>query len=83
MQWSGACPPLPQMSSSEHRWNNHPTIDKLTAIEKEPRDLHRKVLKAVYIKVRGATLNCNDGYCMQKVYLPLLREDIHGQEACH
>ena len=43
---------------------------KIRVLDKEPRDLHRKVLEAGHIKLR-ATLNHNYGY-----YLPLLREDI-------
>ena len=62
---------------SGHRWNNNPIIDKIIVLDKELRDLYRKVLEAVHIKLRGATLNRNNGYDMPELYLPLLLEDIH------
>ena len=52
-------------------------MDKIKVLDKEPRDLHRKVLEAVNIKLRGPTLNL-----LSEMYLPLLREDIWG-EAYH
>ena len=59
-------------------------MDKIKVLDKEPRDLHRKVLDAVHIKLMGATLNHNDGYFLPELYLPLLREDIcRGGGACH
>ena len=53
---------------SRHRWNNNPIMDKIKVLDKEPRDLHGKVLEAVHIKLRGAIL--------LELYLPLLRADI-------
>ena len=44
-------------------------------IEKEPRDLHRKVLEAINIKVKGARHNRNDGVELPDTYLPLLKEE--------
>ena len=55
---------------SGHRWNNNPIIDKIKVLDKELRDLDRKIL-AVHIKLRGSTLNCNDRY-MTELYLLLL-----------
>ena len=40
-------------------------MDKIKSLDKELRDLHRKMLEAVHIKLRGATLNCNDGYFLR------------------
>ena len=37
---------------------NNPIIDKINVLHKEPRDIDRKVLEVVHIKLRGATLNC-------------------------
>ena len=62
-------------AQSGHRWNNNPIIDKIMVLDKDPRDLHRKVLEKVHMKLRGATLKINDGYDLLVLYLPLLRED--------
>ena len=61
---------------SGHRLNNSSIIDKIKVLENELRDLHRKVIEVVHIKLRGATLNRNDKYDLQELYMPLLREDI-------
>ena len=53
-----------------------PSYYKIRVPKKELRDLHRKVLEVVHIKLRCATLNCNDGYYLPELYLALLREDI-------
>ena len=42
---------------SGHKWNNNPIIDKIKVLDKEPRDLHRRVQEVVHIKLRRATLN--------------------------
>ena len=48
---------------SGHRWSNNPIIDKIKVLykDKELRDLYRKTLGSVNIKLRWATLHCNDG----------------------
>ena len=58
-------------------------MDKIKVQDKEPIDLYRKVLEPVHIKLRGATLNRNNGYYLLELYLPLLREGIQGGGACH
>ena len=51
--------------------SNH-LIYKITVLDRESRDLHRKVLKSIYVKLRGATLNYNDAYQLSDLYMPLL-----------
>ena len=63
---------------SGYRWNNKLIMDKMKVLDKEPTDLHRKVLEVVHIKLRVAILNCNAGYILLELYLPLLREDTPG-----
>ena len=52
---------------------------RIKVLEKDLGELQRKVLEAVYIKLRGATLNRNNRYFLLELYLPLLREDISGE----
>ena len=49
--------------------------DKIKIIAKEPRDQHRKLVEAIHIHLRKASLNRTDGYNLPDVYFPLLRED--------
>ena len=58
-----------------HVVHTPPLIEHIRIIEKEPRDLHRKVLEAINIKLKGAGLNRNDGIELPDVYLPLLKEE--------
>ena len=58
-----------------HVVHTPPLIDHIRIIEKEPRDLHRKVLEAINIKLKGARLNRTDGVELPDVYLPLLKEE--------
>ena len=51
-------------------------MDKMKVLDKEPRDLYRKVLDVVNVKLRGAALNRKGRYLLLELYLPLLREDI-------
>ena len=44
---------------SGHRMDSKPLIEKITVLDREPRDSHRKVLESIHIKLRGAILNCN------------------------
>ena len=57
--------------------DNKPLMDQITVVDQASKDSHRKVLKAihVYIKICGATLNCNDGYQLPDLYMLLLREE--------
>ena len=52
-----------------------PLIDKMKIMEKEPREKHRKVLEAINIQLKGASLNQNKGTDLPVVYLPLLKEE--------
>ena len=57
-------------------------MDNINVLYKGPRDLHRKVLKAILIKLKGATLNCKlDGYPARVV--PASAEEGHLGETCH
>ena len=63
-------------------------MDKIKVQDKEARDLHRKVLEALHIMLRGTTLNCSDVYLLPDLYLPLLGEDTgmggeRGRGSCH
>ena len=71
--------PSQHQEQSGHRLNNNPIIDKIKILDKELRDLHRKVLEAVHIKLRWATLSHNDGYNLPELYLTLLTENIWGE----
>ena len=44
-----------------HSMDNKPLMKHITVVYRESKDLHRKVLEAIHIKLRGATLNCNHG----------------------
>ena len=52
-----------------------PLIDHIKILEKEPRYMHRRVLEAINIKVKGASLNRNDGLELPDAYLPLLKRE--------
>ena len=54
-------------------------MDKIKVLNKEPRDLHRKVLETVHIKLMRATLKHNGGYLLPELYLSLLRDDTWGR----
>ena len=58
-----------------------PLMDQITVLDREPRNSHRKALESIHIKLRGATLNHNDGYQLPDVYMPLLREEARGLAA--
>ena len=53
-------------------------IEQITMLDREPRDLHRKVLESISIKLRGATLNRNDGYQLSDLYILLLHDEARG-----
>ena len=55
-----------------------PMMDKFKVLEREQRDTHRKVLEAIQIKIKGASMNRNEGYDLPDLYLPLLREEAQG-----
>lgn len=59
-----------------HRVNNiNPLEDKIKVIAKEPRDTHRKIVEAIQIHLKKATLNRTDGFKLPDVYFPILREE--------
>ena len=53
-----------------------PIIENIQVLEREPRNLHRKICESIHIKTSGATLNRSDGYELPNIYLPLLREEV-------
>ena len=59
-----------------HRVNNiTPLSEKIKIIAKEPRDYHRKIVEAIEIHLKKASLNRTDGYNLPDVYFPILREE--------
>ena len=52
-----------------------PLMDNIKIVEKEVRDKHRKVLEAINIKLKGASLNRHEGMELSGVYLSLLKEE--------
>ena len=65
---------------SGHGIDSKPLIDQITVLDPESRDSHRKVLEAIHIKLRGATLNLKDGYQLPDLYMPLLCEEAKEGE---
>ena len=64
-----------------HVVRSPPFIEHMKILEKESRDLHRKVLEAINIKVKGASLNRNEGVDLPDAYLPLLKEEgVEGDQ---
>ena len=53
-------------------------MDQITVVDQESRNSHRKVLKAIHIKLKRATLNHNDGYQLPDLYMLLLHEEAWG-----
>ena len=53
---------------SGHVVNHKPLCDKIKILDSEQRDRHRKVKEAIQIKLRGATLNRNDGHHLPDLY---------------
>ena len=49
--------------------------DKVTIIDKEPRDIHRKVKEAIAIRIKNPKLNRTDGWDLPHIYNPLLRTE--------
>ena len=47
-------------------------IEGVSVIDSEPRNMHRKTMEAIQIKLRGATLNRTGGYDLPDLYLLLL-----------
>ena len=60
---------------SGHVVNQQPISEKIKIIETEQRDRYRKVKESIHIKLRGASLNRNDGHHLPDLYLPLLRQE--------
>ena len=58
-------------------------LENIRILEKETREPHRKILEAINIKLKGATLNCNEGTELPDVYLPLLREEASAEGDRH
>ena len=59
--------------------DNKPLMDQISVVDRESRDLHTNMLKALHIKLIGATLNRNDGYQLPDLYTPLLHEEAMGE----
>ena len=57
-----------------HKVLSKPVIEGVSVIDREPRNMHRKVKEAIHIKLQGAT----GGYDLPDLYLPLLREETGG-----
>ncbi len=59
-----------------HRVNNtNPLTKKIKVIAKEPINRNRKIVEAIQIHLRKATLNRTDGYQLPDAYFPILREE--------
>ena len=58
-----------------HVVQTKPFLDHMKIIEKEPREPHRKVLEAINIRLKGASLNRNEGVEIPDAYIPLLKEE--------
>ena len=58
-----------------HKVLNKPKIECVRVIDSDTRNLHRKVTKAIHIKLRGATRNRTGVHDLLDLYLPLLKEE--------
>ncbi len=59
-----------------HRVNNtNPLTKKIKVIAKEPINRNRKIVEAIQIHLRKATLNRTDGYQLPDAYFSILREE--------
>ena len=49
-----------------------------TIVDMDIRNPHRKIKKAIHIRLNNAQLNRNEGHDLPNIYLPLLREEAGG-----
>ena len=61
-----------------HKVLSTPIGEGVSVIDSEPRNMHRKVKKAIHIKLDETTLNSTGGYDLPELYLPLWREETMG-----
>ena len=52
-----------------------PVIEEVRVIDKEPRNMHRKVKEAIHIKLPGATLSGAGEYDLPDLDILLLRKE--------
>ena len=58
------------------------TKDKISILEREPRDTHSRIKEAIHIKLNGS-LNRHEGYSLPDLYMPLLRDEVGEGEPRH
>ena len=63
---------------SGHIIDSKPLIDQISLLDTGFRDWHRNMLESIHIKLRGATVNCNDGYQLPDIYIWMLHKEARG-----
>ena len=63
-----------------HAVTKRPIMDNMQILNQEPMNMQRKIKEAIHIKLNQAGLNCNEGWDIPDVYLPLLRREEGGHQ---